>query len=155
MSAIDFLQNSFQPIMTDSDFQQKILNSAIPAVVKFSASWCSDCKMMEPIDQQVARSFRPKFYGFSTQQTSPSGKVLLGRRNERMVPMNMGPGPVVKVPINFYTVDVDVLKNKAQQFSITNYPTYIFMKNGKEMFRVIEKPMSVEEFTQKVDWLLQ
>ncbi|HVN53579.1 MAG TPA: thioredoxin domain-containing protein [Anaerolineaceae bacterium] len=35
--------------VTEADFENRVLGSAVPVLVEFSAVWCGPCKMLEPI----------------------------------------------------------------------------------------------------------
>lgn len=39
---------------------QKIINSEVPVLVDFYATWCGPCKMMSPILDEVAKSVQGK-----------------------------------------------------------------------------------------------
>ena len=43
--------------VTDSDFQNEVINSELPVLVDFTAVWCQPCKMIEPIVKQLAQDW--------------------------------------------------------------------------------------------------
>ena len=45
--------------VTTANFQEQVLNSALPVLVDFGADWCPPCKMIAPLVEDIAR----KFYG--------------------------------------------------------------------------------------------
>lgn len=47
-----------QPIpVTDTSFKQEVLESEVPVLVDFWASWCSPCKMIAPIVEELAGEY--------------------------------------------------------------------------------------------------
>ena len=53
------LQN--KPVeLTDSNFDEIIVNSDIPVIVDFWAPWCGPCKMMAPTFEQVSKDIALK-----------------------------------------------------------------------------------------------
>ena len=42
-------------IVTDKDFEEKVLKSNKPVLVDFWADWCGPCKMLAPIIEEVAK----------------------------------------------------------------------------------------------------
>ena len=46
--------------LTTSNFQKEVLDSTIPILVDFWASWCPPCKMMEPVLRELAQEYEGK-----------------------------------------------------------------------------------------------
>ena len=44
--------------VTDADFEQEILKSPLPALVDFWAAWCTPCKMISPIVEELAGEYK-------------------------------------------------------------------------------------------------
>ena len=40
--------------VTEQDFQNEVLDAALPVLVDFTAPWCGPCKMVDPIVTQLA-----------------------------------------------------------------------------------------------------
>lgn len=68
-------------------------------VVDFYADWCSPCKMMAPIFEELEKEF--------------SGKV------------------------EFEKVNVDADQARAQQYGVLSIPTFIILKDDKEVDRTV------------------
>jgi len=43
--------------LTDRNFEREVLESDIPVLVDFWASWCPPCKMVEPLVDELAREY--------------------------------------------------------------------------------------------------
>jgi len=46
--------------VTETDFQNEVLNAAEPVLVDFTATWCQPCKMLDPIVKQLAQDWQGK-----------------------------------------------------------------------------------------------
>lgn len=54
-------------VLTEENFESEVLNSDIPVLVDFWATWCGPCRMIAPIVEEIANEY--------------SGKVKIGKVN--------------------------------------------------------------------------
>lgn len=47
-------------VVTDSSFEEEVLNSEQPTLVDYWAEWCGPCKAIAPILEEVAKEYQSK-----------------------------------------------------------------------------------------------
>jgi len=46
--------------VTESNFEEEVVNSDVPVLVDFWAEWCGPCKMIAPILDEIAKEYGEK-----------------------------------------------------------------------------------------------
>jgi thioredoxin 1 len=77
----------------DDNFKEEVLESKIPVLVDFWASWCPPCKMVEPIVEELAYEY--------------SEKVKIGK-------LNVDQNPKTVAEYNIYGVPTFILFNEGK-----------------------------------------
>lgn len=47
-------------VITDANFKQEVLESEVPVIVDFGATWCGPCRMITPIMEQISEAYAGK-----------------------------------------------------------------------------------------------
>lgn len=57
--------------INDADFEKEVINSNIPVVVDFWATWCGPCRKMSPVIEEIAQEYegRVKFAKVNVEQS--------------------------------------------------------------------------------------
>lgn len=69
---------------TDTNFQKEVLQSDLPVLVDFSATWCGPCRQLTPIIDELARDY--------------AGKVKIGKVDIDQSPEVAGTHGIMSVP---------------------------------------------------------
>ena len=48
--------------ISETEFQQEVLDSSMPVLVDFTADWCPPCKMLSPIVDEIASQYEGKMH---------------------------------------------------------------------------------------------
>jgi thioredoxin 1 len=88
--------------LTDRNFEQEVLESPVPVLVDFWASWCPPCKMVEPVLDELSIEY--------------AGRLKVGKLNVDQNPRTPQRYQVVGVPtfVVFQTGEAVQRKTGAQ-----------------------------------------
>jgi thioredoxin 1 len=58
--------------ITDSNFNEEVVNSSIPVIIDFWAPWCGPCQMMGPVFEEISKDYegKLKFVKVNTENNS-------------------------------------------------------------------------------------
>ena len=84
--------------VTDSDFQQEVLDADMPVLVDFWAEWCAPCKMVAPVLDDLSMEYdgKVKFTKVDVD-TNPETAMKYGIRSIPTLLVFKGGSPVDQV----------------------------------------------------------
>ena len=84
--------------VTDSDFEQEVLESETPVLVDFWAEWCAPCKMVAPILDDLSQEYDGKIKFTKVDvDTNPQTAMKYGIRSIPTLLVFKGGSPVDQV----------------------------------------------------------
>jgi len=92
-------------VLTDDNFNQEVVNSAVPVLVDFFATWCGPCRMQMPVIEQFAQE-----YAGSIKVAKADVDIVQNKAREyaiRSVPtlMVFKNGKVVETMLGYHSMD--------------------------------------------------
>lgn len=81
--------------ITDKNFKEEVLKSPLPVLVDFWATWCSPCKILSPIIEELAKEYM--------------GKIKIGKLNveeNQNIPTQYG---IMSIPTIIFFKDGKIL----------------------------------------------
>jgi thioredoxin 1 len=68
--------------ITDSNFEQEVINSDVPVLIDFWAVWCGPCKVVAPVVEEIAGEYEGKLkVGKLDVDNNPNTAVKYGIRS--------------------------------------------------------------------------
>ena len=70
--------------LSDTEFEDKVINSGLPVLVDFWAPWCGPCRMLSPIIEDLSSEYQ--------------GRIVFAKMNTDENPVTPGQFNVMSIP---------------------------------------------------------
>lgn len=110
--------------LTDANFKEEVLDSEVPVLVDFWASWCPPCKMIEPVMDELANQL--------------DGTIKVRK-------LNVDQNPATRSMFNISAAPTFVLFNNGQIVQ-----RIIGARSKKQLMQMIETALASQEPMQEI-----
>lgn len=75
-------------VSTKEQYEQEVMNSTVPVVIDFWASWCGPCRMMAPTFEEASKQFegKAKFVKFDIESNPNFTQAIAQEFDMRGIP---------------------------------------------------------------------
>ncbi|MBU1090596.1 MAG: thioredoxin [Candidatus Omnitrophica bacterium] len=94
------------PHYTDANFKKEVLDSDLPVLVDFWAAWCSPCKMIAPLLEELAKEY--------------SKKIKIGKVDVEASPKTATAYAVMSVPTIIFFKDGKIMEQVVGVLSMSD-----------------------------------
>ncbi len=132
LSSTPALRETFR-VQDEEDFKDKVMKSAEPVIVDFTATWCGPCKILGPR------------YGAAGESWSDESSFCFFCRLDAAVTATEG-------KVHLALVDIDDLSDLALDHGVQAVPTVLGVKDGKvvDKFVGLVEEDKLEAFVNKL-----
>ena len=92
-------------VLTQENFEKEVLNSELPVLVDFWATWCGPCRMLAPVIEEIAKEFDGKIKVGKVNVDEQMGLAIKYRVEAIPTLIMFKDGQIVKKTTGFFEKD--------------------------------------------------